>query len=139
VLSIFRGALTDEQIFREVERMYRDPRASAIGFRRIDDTDLPTDRTYRDAWADTGAGPLTHDMPRARGLHLARVRLARAKRFAELDSEWMRAAGQGKKADEAAVEARRQALRDLPATLGVEAATTVEDLKACWSPLLEGS
>lgn len=53
-----------------------------------------------------------------------------------LDREWMRSVGQGKKADADEIEARRQTLRDLPATLDTDSAATIDELKAKWSPLL---
>jgi hypothetical protein len=105
------------------------PRPQPVRFRRIADDALPVERTYRGAWAEVD-GAIVHDMPRARALHLAMFRRARAERLDELDRNWMRATGQGKKHEADEIENERQRLRDLPATLGVEAAQTVEDLKA---------
>jgi hypothetical protein len=111
------------------------PRPQPTGFRRIKDADLPEDRRYRGAWRDRD-GAIVHDMPKARALHLDRVRARRAKKLDELDRDWMRAMGQSKKADADAVEAKRQALRDLPTSLGVEKATTIEELKELWPAAL---
>jgi len=111
------------------------PRPQPIGFRRISDSELPADRTYREAWKDSGE-TIVHDMPRARVIHLSRVRVARAAKLDQLDRDWMRATGRGDKAGVLEAEDRRQLLRDLPASLDVESAQTVEDLKQRWPALL---
>jgi len=109
-----------------------------VSYRLISDFALPEDRTYRGAWRDDGAGAqIVHDMGKAREIHLAGVRRARAAKLEGLDRDWMRATGQGKKRDADVIEAKRQALRDLPTTLGVEDAKTIDELKAKWSPLLD--
>ena len=122
---------SDENILHEIKRgesSYLKPTAS---WRRIEAGEIPPDRTFREAWKDTGSKLDVH-MPKAREIHLQRVRVARAAKLEELDREWMRATGQGKKADAEAAEAKRQRLRDLPATLPVEEATTPDELKAVW-------
>ncbi len=100
--------------------------------RPITQADLPV-RAYRNAWRDDGA-KIAHDMPKARELHLERVRRARIPKLAELDTEVLRVLEQ-RQANPNALDdvlTRKQALRDLPATLNVEAANTVEELLALW-------
>jgi hypothetical protein len=92
---------------------------------------LPADRTYRNAWRSDGTH-VYHDMPHARTLHLDLVRQARLEKLGELDRAWMRATGQGDVEAAAAVEAERQVLRDLPVTLAVDTANTIEELSALW-------
>lgn len=101
-------------------------------WRIIKPEDIPKDRTYRNALRDKGAA-LDWDMPMARELHREKIRHARAGAFLELDAEWMKAVGQSKTLDAAAVEAQKQALRDLPADPRIEAAQTTDELKAVWS------
>jgi hypothetical protein len=108
-----------------------------IGYRAISDADIPADRTYRNAWTDDGS-VIRHDMPKARDLHIQRVRRARGLRLEDLDAKWMRASGQKKQNEADEIESQRQTLRDLPMTLKVEEAQTIEDLKGKWSPLLDG-
>lgn len=154
---------TDANIFEELSRTFPsiDPETKAarpqpVIYRRLADDEMPKDRTYRGAWKDVGTEPgraqISHDMAKAREIHLELVRRARIGKLEELDREFARAAGQkftaedsGDKKAAAAfaaemreVEAERQALRDLPTTIGVERALTVEDLKATWPPLLGG-
>ena len=87
------------------------------------------DRTYRNAFVDDGSS-VKHDMGKAKELHRAHLRAERAERLGALDGQWMRAIGQGKKAEADAVEAERQVLRDAPADPRIDAAKTVDELKA---------
>jgi len=118
---------TDAVIAEEVGR-YAGGR-TVLSYRRILPSDIPNDRSYRNAWVDTGSA-VNHDMPKARELHLGRLRLERTGKLAELDIESIRYFGRdGKKVDE--IEARKQALRDMPVTLApvLEACKTIDELK----------
>jgi hypothetical protein len=108
------------------------------GFRKLTEGEVPTDRTFRGAWRDRGSR-LEVDMPAAREIHRDHLRAARSAKLMQLDGEWMRATGQGKKQDADAVEAQRQALRDLPADPRIEAVSTPEELKAVWPEELIGA
>lgn len=103
----------------------------AVRWRVIGDDVAPSDRQYRDAWIDDGA-KIVHHMPKAREIHLAQVREVRDRKLAELDQQFMRALEKDDKQEQKRVAAEKQALRDLPATIDVEKAATVEDLKALW-------
>jgi hypothetical protein len=106
------------------------------GWRVVDEADVPQDRSFRMAWFDEGAGKIAHDVVKVRDTHLERLRAERNDKLDALDREWMKATGQGKKADAEAIEAKRQALRDMPVTIAsaLEAAQTVEDVKAVKLP-----
>jgi hypothetical protein len=71
-------------------------------------------------------------MTKAMGVHLGAVRAMRAVALDQLDRDWMRATGRSETKEAKRIEAERQALRDLPTTLGVEDASTTEELKARW-------
>lgn len=123
------GRLTEDQYRRHVVE-----RSIPAGHKYIelkDDWTPPDDRTFRGAWTLDGKA-VTVDMPKARKLFLDRVREARVRKLEALDNEWMKATGQGRAADAVYVETERQALRDLPQTLNVDAASTTEALKALW-------
>jgi len=117
--------------FPEFDRDTGERRPQPKTFRRIADADIPNDRRYRSAWKDDGAA-IVHDMPKAREIHLRRIRNARGPRLDQLDRDWNRAYGRGKKRDADAIEAKREELRELPATLAtaLEAAQTIAELEA---------
>jgi len=104
------------------------PAGSVTSWRLAEARDFPSDRSFRDAWRDTGAG-IEHDMTHAREIHRNRLRAARKARLAELDGQWMRAFARGTAEESATIEAERQRLRDAPADPRIDAAQTVEDLK----------
>lgn len=128
-------AATLRNIENELDRTYENKPEQPVSYRVIQDGEIPTDRTFRDAWVDTGS-KVTHDMKRARVIHLSRLRRDRNAKLDELDRDWMRASGQKNLPEMDSVETKRQALRDLPETLAsvIEAATTVEELKTITVP-----
>lgn len=77
---------------------------------------------------------ITIDMVKARAIWRERIRAARD--FASLDVQFQRALERG--ADTAAIVAAKQALRDAPADPRIDAATTLDALKAVWPACLKG-
>lgn len=102
---------------------------AGVPYREIDD--VPVSRTFRNAWTLAGEA-VAVDMPKAREIHLKSIREARLPLLAELDREWMKAMGQKRDKDAEAIEAKRQALRDLPATVNLDRFTTADELEAFW-------
>lgn len=96
-----------------------------VSHQEIDD--VPADRTFREAWVATGKG-VDIDMPKARDIKRDALRVERAPLLAALDLEISRAYKDPAKQDE--IEAKRQALRDVTADPMIDAATTVDELKA---------
>lgn len=88
--------------------------------------EVPSDRTFRNAWCWTGK--VDHDMEKCRAIHRDRLRVARAPKLAALDVAQLR--GQD-------VEAEKTALREVTADPAIEAAKTPEELKAVWPAVLE--
>lgn len=124
-------AALDFQLARETARGALNPRIldTADGF--------PADRTFRDAWTGDAAGTgVAVDMPRARAIHMDRIRAARAPELARLDTEVSKALAAGDSAGAASAEAARQALRDLPATFDLTAAADPAALDALWPAIL---
>lgn len=105
-----------------------------LSWRFIDRAHLPTDRTFRDAFMDGGPDVgISVDLDRARELRRDQLREARAPLLAELDTAYMRALESGDATTQAQIVARKQALRDVTADPAIDAATTVEALKAAGS------
>lgn len=94
----------------------------------IDHEDIPTDRTYRNAWHRPNGKIETH-MGKARELHKDLLRELRAPKLAALDIEYQRADENGDNAKKAAIALQKKALRDITSDPRIAAATNPEQLK----------
>lgn len=111
--------------------MAKDIPADATNVQTIDKSEIPADRTFRNAWTLNGK-TIAHDMNKARDIHRARLRAARAPKLAKLDVDYQRADERGDMDAKQAVAAQKQALRDLPNDPAIDKAKTPEKLKALW-------
>ena len=104
-----------------------------LSHRQMPDDVIPTDRTFRDAWADTTPELVIDvDMPKARNIHLESIRIKRNAELAKLDVKAIKAQDMGNVETLAQIRTRKQELRDLPATLAptLASAVSVDALKA---------
>ena len=92
--------------------------------------DHTVEHNFTGAWRHSGAGKIVIDMPEARKIKMATIRVERDLRFPILDTEWMKATGQGNSAAAAIFEAKRQKLRDIPQTVNLGTVKTPEALAA---------
>lgn len=127
MLYVACEAVTPEVVEAEIAKAGLAPSS----WRFVELGEVPTDRMFRAAWRDTGS-TLEVDMTIARGIWLEEARRLRSTKFDQLDKDWMRAMGQGDKAEAERVESERQKLRDLPDELlpDVEAARDLVELRA---------
>lgn len=102
-----------------------------------DASEIPEDRTFRNAWVHDGKKPVVH-MGRAREIHRNHLRKLRAAKFLELDAAYNSADENGDAAGKKAIGARRQVLRDITRHPSIEAAQTPEELKAAIPKELAG-
>lgn len=94
---------------------------NGFNYRITDASNIPTDRTFRDAWTDANPTETVDvDMEKARDIHMNNIRLLRDKKFKELDVETMKGNN---------VQAQKQVLRDIPQTFDLSNANTPEELK----------
>ena len=100
----------------------KDVPADSSNVRIVEESEIPADRTFRDAWVHDGE-KLAHDMDAAREIHMKRIRAARNKELSRLDVEQLKGND---------VSARKQELRDLPQTFDLSVAATTDALKALW-------
>jgi hypothetical protein len=77
---------------------------------------------------------ITVNMEKARNIHREKMRAARTPLLAALDVAFQRALEQN--ANTATIVAQKQALRDVTSDPAIEAAQTVEELKAVWPEVL---
>lgn len=127
-----------ERVDTEIAKIFSNPGYTErpVSWRFISEADLPEklgDREFRAAWRDDGKA-IAHDMAHAREIRLATLRNERAGKLSKLDTEWMKAASQ--KGDVEAVEVKQQELRGFPVAIApvLEAAETIEALKAIQLP-----
>lgn len=101
----------------------------------VEDTIIPTDRTFRNAWK-AGIGVIEYDMPKCRDIWRNRMRVARAPKLAVLDAEYLRADERGDTAEKQRIAAEKKKLRDVTIDPRIEAAQTPEVLKLIWPSIL---
>ena len=104
-----------------------------ISHREMPDDAIPTDRTFRDAWADTTPELIIDiDMAKARAIHLDSIRIKRNAELSKLDIQATKAQDVGDVDALTQIRARKQELRDLPVTLAptLASAASVDALKA---------
>lgn len=104
-----------------------------LSHREMQDDVIPIDRTFRDAWADTTPELVIDvDMAKARNIHLDSIRIKRNAELSKLDVQATKAQDIGDAETLAQIRARKQELRDLPATLAptLASAVSVDALKA---------
>jgi hypothetical protein len=117
---------TDKAIQAEIDKSTFSP-LKAVSWRRIQPSDIPADRTFRNAWRDRGHC-IDHCMDTCKKIHKGRLRAQRAPLLAALDVEYQRAdETQDTKAKKLCVQ-RKQALRDITADPRIESASTPEEL-----------
>lgn len=95
-----------------------------------DFVDENTDDTFRNAWKDDGNGKPDHDMPKAREIHRAHLRRARVAEFDRLDNDYRVADEAGDHQAKKDIGAVRQKFRDVTEDPRIEAAQTIDELKA---------
>jgi hypothetical protein len=100
--------------------------------------DLPSEQavrgvkpTFRDAWEDTGA-LIQVNMPKARVIHMGRIRKLRDAELAKLDVPYMQALESGNPAEQQRIAAQKQTLRDIPQAFDLSGYGTPEELMAAW-------
>ena len=100
----------------------------------VEDSVIPTDRSFRDSWVGNGVGVSTativEDMTKAKEIHKTKIRTARVDKFDALDVEFQKALETS--ADTSTIVAKKQTLRDAPAASGISTAASEADLKAQW-------
>jgi len=90
---------------------------------------IPAERTFRNGWeANSDTGVISVNMDKAKDIWRNKIRQARVKPLAALDTAYMKALETS--ADTTQIIADKQALRDAPSLSSIDAASTVDELTA---------
>lgn len=111
----------------EIAKWPDEERAKILSATEI--VEVPNDRTFRDAWQMVDQRVDIH-MPKAREIYRDKLRQARTPMLASLDIDFLRAAEADDSDAKKSIATKKQALRDMPEDPQIEAANTVEELKA---------
>ena len=109
---------------------------SGFAYEIVDDSVIPTDRSFRNAWVQDSKTIKT-DMAKAREIHKTNIRNARVSKLAELDIEFQKALETSSSTTD--IVSKKQALRDAPADSGIAAASDADALKAQWKTDILGT
>jgi hypothetical protein len=100
------------------------------------DVTVPSDRFFRDAWSLSG-NVITEDLAVAKEMFRDKIREVRKPLLEALDASYMKALETS--TDTTQIVADKQALRDAPAASAIDAATTIDELKAAWDTTVLGA
>jgi len=108
---------------------------SGLSYEIVDDSVIPTDRLFRDAWKQNSK-IIETDIAKAKEIHKTNIRNARTPKLAELDIEFQKALETS--ASTTDIVAKKQALRDAPADSAINSATSEAELKSQWNTSILG-
>lgn len=126
--AVAEWAETEDEFVARIAK--KDVPADATDVQTVDESAIPTDRTFRNAWKHDGGGKVVHDMDKARELKKDQLRVLRKPLLADLDVAYMLADEKGDTAAKSDIAKQKQALRDVTDDPAIEAAATPEELKA---------
>ena len=109
----------------------KDVPADAPNVTIVEDGDLPG-RKFRNAWKQDAEGKPQVDMPKARDLHMDRIRVIRNEELQKEDINFQRAIEADDASAKTSVATKKQTLRNLPATFDLNRANTDDELDALW-------
>lgn len=110
---------------------------SGLPYEIVDESEIPTDRTFRNAWRKDRGKPCHICMDTAREIHKERLRLQRIPKLQALDVEYQKADEKGDVELKAKIAAKKQALRDCTKHPCIAKAKTPEELKEAIPPALK--
>ena len=132
---------TTGQPFTIQEIADKDLPAGISTYSVVEDSVIPTDIDFRDAWVGVGigttGGTISHNMTKAKEIHKNNIRAARTPLLTALDVEFQKA--QETSAGITTIVAKKQALRDAPAASGISIASNTTELKAQWDTSILGT
>ena len=98
---------------------------------------VPSDRHFRGAWVLSGS-VISEDLDAAKVIFKDKIREVRKPLLDAEDVVYMKALEADDADAKAASVAKKNALRDAPSAAAIDAATTIDELKAAWDASLLG-
>jgi len=126
IMQYLKEESSEADIQAEVDKSKFDQEVES--WRVITQDEIPTDRTFRNAWIDTGV--IDIDMKKAREIKKDTFRQQRATVFPKLDTEYMIAIENKDEAEMQRITTLKKELRDITKLQNIELAQTPEELKA---------
>ena len=109
---------------------------SGFAYEIVDDSVIPTDRSFRNAWVQD-SNTIKTDMAKAKEIHKTNIRTAREPLLEALDIEFQKALETSSSTTN--IVSKKQALRDAPADSGIASASDEAALKAQWNTSILGT
>lgn len=113
----------------EIAKWTEEHRSTVDSHRPLDETEMPEDRYFRDAWKHS-EDKINVDMEKSRDIHRQVLRGLRKPLLEALDVEFIRAVEQFDDEEQALIRIKKQELRDITQHPGIVDAKTPEELKS---------
>lgn len=127
--DIFQREASDEAIQAECDKMFGSSNAPVVSWRRINESDIPIERDFRDAWIDDGQS-VTHDLNKARVIFKNKIREKRPSLFSELDAQYLKALETNDDVAKQQIVDQKQILRDATEDPRIQKCKTIEELRS---------
>ena len=124
IMRLSEGASAEEALAKWMESHSQE----YISHRQGTESEIPTERTFRNAWEDTGK--ISVNMPKAREIHKNLLREIRKPLFASLDVEYQIADEKENATLKASIADKKQLLRDVTLDSRIDEAQTPIELQA---------
>lgn len=85
---------------------------AGVSYSIVDVSEIPVDRSFRSAWEHSNNG-VTVSLPKAKAIHLDRLRALRVPKLAALDIAYQRADEEGNVQAKKDISSKKKALRDV--------------------------
>jgi hypothetical protein len=118
-----------EMTIKKASEMYPPERLPIIGWEEIEDENIVSDRTFRNAWITKGGKKIDHDMNKAREIHREKLRAARVPILEKLDVDYIIADENNNSDEKNRIVKDKQRLRDITKDPRIDAANNIEALK----------
>ncbi len=135
-VHIMTSTSSDVTPEREILKWTQDHQENVESHRPIDESELPEDRYFRDAWMHS-EDKVNVDMEKSRDVHRKVLRGLRKPLLEALDVEFIRAVEQFDDEEQALIRIKKQELRDITQHPGIVDAKTPEELKSFMPEMLK--